>query len=66
MVGSFLISTCFITFHLDLAQTIEIMYLLDQQYMTSVKQESARDCEKGEVSKYRTDLAIEIQELEAK
>ena len=65
LVGSFIISTCFISFHLDLAQTIEIMYLLDQQYMAGVKQESAREYEKGGVSKYRTDLAIEIQELES-
>jgi len=35
--GSLLISTCFVTFHLDIAQTLHIIYLLDQSYLTSEK-----------------------------
>ena len=33
--GSLLVSTCFVTFHLDIAQTIQILYLLDQSYLSS-------------------------------
>ena len=33
--GSLLISTCFVTLHLDIAQALQLIYLLDQSYLTS-------------------------------
>ena len=61
MLGSLLVSTCFITFHIDLAQSLHILFLLDQEYLSEDKREFRLSSEAQGVSNYHSGLAIELQ-----
>ena len=61
ILGSLVISTCFITFHVDLAQSLHILFLLDQEYIAEDKKEYRLESESQGVSTYHSGLAIELQ-----
>ena len=63
IVGSLTISTFFISFMPDLGQSLEVLYLLDQEYISRDKEDYRLDSEGQGVSTYRSELAIDIQAI---
>ena len=58
IIGSLTISTCFVSFYIDIAHGVYILYLLDQEYLTQDKGDYRLSTETQGVSAYKSGLAI--------
>ena len=61
IAGSLLICTCFVTFHLDISQTLHILFLLNQKYQASCKTDLRPKPSEDEVYDSQSNLAMEVQ-----
>ena len=61
IIGALTISTCFVSFYIDIAHGVYILYLLDQEYLSQDKVDYRLSTESQGVSAYKSGLAIEMQ-----